>query len=168
MLSSDPQRPKAIQQPPQTLGGQDNRLPAIPDVDVGGGASAGEHVAVLPLRGNFAALNGLQTGAHDGLVLILGVAIFGLTLRRAFPMLRQQADHRLAAGVGPVQRLLPPLSGPNPGVRVQVQKNLLGQPRLLLGQPRLDRDRLTAIPAGMTQKHPRHHSPLLEAAAART
>ena len=37
--------------------------------------------------------------------------------------------------------------------------DLLGQTRLLLDQPRLDRDRLTAIPAGMTQKHPRHNSP---------
>ena len=37
-------------------------------------------------------------------------------------MLGQQADHRLAAGVGLLQRLLPPLSGPDPGVRVQIQK----------------------------------------------
>ena len=74
-------------------------------------------------------------------------------------MLRQQADHHLTAGVGLLQRLLPACPRPNAGVRVQIQVDFVGQARLLLDQPRLDRDRLTAIPAGMTQKHPRHNSP---------
>jgi hypothetical protein len=74
-------------------------------------------------------------------------------------MLGQQADHRLATCVGLLQRLPPPLAGPDAGVRVQIQEDLLGQPRLLLDQLRLDRHRLAAIPAGMTQKEPRHASP---------
>jgi hypothetical protein len=36
--------------------------------------------------------------------------------------------------------------------------DFVGQARLLLDQPRLDRDRLAAIPTGMTQKDPRHSS----------
>ena len=101
----------------------------------------------------------LQPGAQDGLVEALGVAVLRRALMRAVPMLRQQADHRLAAGVGLVQRLLPPLAGPNAGVRVQIKEDFLGQARLLPDQPLLDRHRLTAIPAGMTQEHPRHNSP---------
>jgi hypothetical protein len=42
-----------------------------------------------------------------------------------------------------LQHLLPPLPGPNAGVRVQIQKDLLGLPRLLLDEPLL-----TAMPAG--------------------
>ena len=74
-------------------------------------------------------------------------------------MLRQQADHRLAASIGLLQRLLPPLPRPDPGVRVQIQVDLIDQTRFLLDQPLLDRHRLAAVPAGMTQEHPRHASP---------
>ena len=126
---------------------------------VGGGAVVGEQVAALPLRGDVGVGHRLQPGAQDGLVQVFGVAELGLALTGGFPVLRQQADHRLAAGVGLVQRLLPPLAGPDAGVRVQIQEDLLGQTRLLLDQPRLDRHRLAAVPAGMTQKHPRHNSP---------
>ena len=44
-------------------------------------------------------------------------------------------------------------------MRVQIQVDLIDQTRFLLDQPLLDRHRLTAVPAGMTQKHPRHASP---------
>ena len=102
---------------------------------------------------------GSSRAHHDRLVQRLGIPELGLAFRGGFPVRRQQADHRLTAGVGLLQRLLPACPGSDTGVRVQIQIDLLGQPRLLLDQPRLDRDRLTAIPAGMTQKHPRHHSP---------
>ena len=95
----------------------------------------------------------------------LGVPELGLALAGGFPVLRQQADHRLTAAVGLLQRLLPALPGPNTGVRVQIQEDLLGQTRLLLDQPRLDRHRLAAIPAGMAQEHPRHASPPVGAGA---
>ena len=65
-------------------------------------------------------------------------------------MLGQQADHRLTTVISLLQLLAPPLAGPDAGVRVQVQKNFLGQTGLVLDQPRLDRDRLATIPAGMT------------------
>ena len=102
---------------------------------------------------------GSSRATQDRLVQRLGVAELGLALVGGFPVLGQQADHRLAAGVGLLQRLLPAFPGPDAGVRVQIQEDLLGQTRLLLDQPRLDRHRLAAIPAGMTQKHPRHDSP---------
>ena len=82
-------------------------------------------------------------------------------------MFRQQADHRLAAGIGLVQSFLPALPGPNAGVRVHIQEDFVGQPRLLLDQPRLDRDGLAAIAAGMTQKHPRHNSPPIRTGSSR-
>ena len=99
---------------------------------------------------------GSSRAHHDRLVQRLGVPELGLALGGGFPVRRQQADHRLTAGVGLLQRLLPAFPRPDTGVRVQIQKDLLGQTRLLLDQPRLDRHRLAAIPAGMTQKHPRH------------
>ena len=154
-----PSARRRVQQPLQAHGVQHHRLPAIGDVDFGGGAVVGEQVAALPLRGDPGVGHRLQPGAQDGLVQTLGVAVLGLALVGGFPVLRQQADHRLAAGVGLLQRLLPPLAGPDTGVRVQIQEDLLGQTRLLLDQPRLDRHRLAAIPAGMAQKHPRHNSP---------
>jgi hypothetical protein len=41
-------------------------------------------------------------------------------------------------------------------MRVQIQKDLLGETGLMFDQPGLDRHRLTVVPAGMTQEHPRH------------
>ena len=108
---------------------------------------------------------GSSRATSDRLVQRLGIPELGLAFRGGFPLRRQQADHHLTAGVGLLQRLLPPCPRPDAGVRVQVQIDLLGQPRLLLDQPRLDRDRLAAIPAGMTQKHPRHNSPPSHGAA---
>ncbi len=66
-------------------------------------------------------------------------------------MLRQQADHRLAAAVGLLQRLPPPLPGPDTGMRVQVKKYLVGQSRFVLDQPRLDRHRLATGEAGAAE-----------------
>ena len=95
--------------------------PAIADVDLGGGAVAGEQVAALPLRGDVGVGHRLQPGDQDRLVQRLGVAELGLALGGGFPVLRQQADHRLTAGVGLLQRLLPALpragcrcAGPDP------------------------------------------------------
>jgi hypothetical protein len=102
-----------------------------------------------------------QPGNQDGLVEVLGIPEFGLALGGGFPVLGQQADHRLAAGVGLLQRLPPAFTGPDAGVRVQIQKDLIDQTRLLLNQPLLDRHRLRAVRAGMTQEQPRHASPLL-------
>ena len=155
MLGPDAQGAQPAQQPLQTLAGQHHRRPAI-HRDLGGRAVADKQVAALPLRGDPGIAQQLQSPAHYGLVQRLGVAVFGLAFMGGLPMLRQQADHHLAAAAGLLQRLFPPLPGPDPGVQVQIQEDLLGQTRLLLDQPRLDRGRRPAVPAGMTQEHPGH------------
>src|SRR6476660_6188376 len=53
-------------------------------------------------------------GAHDrvgnnGFMQVLGVAELNFALTRVEPVLREQADHRLAASTGLIERLLPPL-----------------------------------------------------------
>ena len=68
MLGPDPQGAQTVQQPLQALGVQHHRLPAIGDVDFGGGAVVGEQVAALPLRGDVGVGHRLQPGAQDGLV----------------------------------------------------------------------------------------------------
>ena len=159
MLGPNPQGTQRLQQPLQPHAVQHHRLPAIADVDYGAGAVVGEQVAALPLGGDVGVGHRLQPRAQNSLVQVLRVAELRRALVRAVPMLRQQANHRLAAGIGLLQRLPPALPGPDTGVRVQIQENLLGQARLPLDQPLLHRDRLAAVPAGMTQENPRHHSP---------
>ena len=121
MLGPDPQGAQTVQQPLQAHVSNTTGSPAIGNVDVGGGAVVGEQVAALPLRGDVGVGHRLQPGAQDGLVQVLGVAELGLALARGFPVLRQQADHRLAASIGLLQRLLPPspqagsrCAGPDP------------------------------------------------------
>ena len=63
-----PSARSAVQQPLQAHGVQHHRLPAIADVDFGGGAVVGEQVAALPLRGDAGVGHRLQPGAQDGLV----------------------------------------------------------------------------------------------------
>ena len=102
---------------------------------------------------------GSSRRAQDGLVEVLGVAELGLALAGGLPVLRQQANHRLTTVISLLQLLPPPLAGPDAGVRVQIQEDFLGQTGLVLDQPRLDRNGLATIAAGMAHKHPRHHSP---------
>ncbi len=97
---------------------------------------------------------GSSRAHHDRLVQRLGIPELGLAFRGGFPMRRQQADHRLTAGVGLLQRLLPAFPGPDAGVRVQIQVDLLGQPRLLLDQPRLDRRPPDGYPGWNDSKTP--------------
>src|SRR6478672_7479796 len=118
-----------------------------------------EQVTPLPLRGDVGVRHRLQPSTQDGLMQILRVAELNFALTRVQPVRRQQTDHRLAASTGPIERLLPPLPRPDPGVRVQIKVDFIEQTRFLFGQPVLDRHRLTAIPAGMAQEHTRHAPP---------
>ena len=115
MLGRDPQGAQTVQQPLQTHAVQHHRLPAVGDVDFGGGAVIGEQVAALPLRGDVGVGHRLQPGAQDGLVQVLGVAELDLALTRVQPVLRQQADHRLAASTGLIAA--PPSTAPQAGSR---------------------------------------------------
>ena len=90
---------------------------------------------------------------------ILGVAELDQAFRRVQPVLRQQADHRLATRTSLIQRPLPALPRPDTSVRVHIQIDLVDQTRLVLDQPLLDRHRLAAVKPRMTQEHPRHASP---------
>ena len=58
-------------------------------------------------------------------------------IRASFPASRQQADHRFAPVVGLAQRLFPPLTRPQPSLRTDVKKDLVGQLWPLLRQPLL-------------------------------
>ena len=122
MLRPDTQGAQSLQQSVQAVAGQRDRLPAITDLDFGGSTVDGEQVAALPLRSDVGVRHRLQPGNHDGLVQRLGIAELSLALGGGFPMLGQQANHRLAAGIGLLQRLLPPFPGPDAGVGVQVQE----------------------------------------------
>ena len=81
---------------------------------------------------------------------VLDVAELDVAFRRVQPVLGQQADHRLTASTGLIQRLLPPLPRTDPRVRIEIQIDLIDQTRFLLDQPLLHRHRLAAVPAGMT------------------
>ena len=76
-----------------------------------------EAVTALPFGGDAGVGQRLQPGNQAGLVQRLGIAELHLALVRGQPVLGQQADHRLTAGIGPLQRQLPPLAGPDNGVR---------------------------------------------------
>ena len=84
MLRPDPQSLQGIQQPLHADGGQHHRLPAIADVDFGGGAVMREQIAALPLRGDPGVRYRLQTSAQDDLVQVLGTPELGLALAGGF------------------------------------------------------------------------------------
>jgi hypothetical protein len=115
MLGRDPQGAQRLQEP---LPSNTTGCPLSPNVDIGGGAVVGEQVGALILRGDVGVGQRLQPGAQDGLAQVLGIAELGMALVGGLPVLGQQADHRLAAGVGLLQRLPPPLPGPDSGVRI--------------------------------------------------
>jgi hypothetical protein len=159
MLGPNPQGAQTIQQPLQTRTVEHQRIAAVGNVHFGGGAMVGEQIAALPLRGDVVVRHWFQPGAQDGLMQILGVAELDQAFRRLQPVLRQQADHRLATRTSLIQRPLPPLARPDTSVRVHIQIDLVDQTRLVLDQPLLDRHRLAAVKPRMTQEHPRHASP---------
>ena len=74
-------------------------------------------------------------------------------------MLGQQANHRLAAGIGLLQRLLPPFPGPDAGVGVQVQEISSASPGSCSISHALTATACAVVPARMTQKHPQCSSP---------
>ena len=98
---------------------------------------------------------GLESRVTNGLVQHLGVPVFGLAFVGGLPVFDSRqitASQRVLACCSACS------SVPRAGSRcaVQIQKDLLGQTWLLLDQPRLDRHRLPAVPAGMTQENPGH------------
>ena len=60
------------------------------------------------------------------------------------------------SGCSPVAAPAPSIAPAGPRCAGPDPKDLLGQTRLLLDRPPLHRHRLPTVPAGMTQKHPRH------------
>ena len=78
--------------------------PSAPSISVVGPSSANRsqrcHSEVMSVSAD-----GLQPRAQDRLAQVLGVAVLGLALVRGFPVLGQQTDHRLTAGIGLLQRL---------------------------------------------------------------
>ena len=156
MLGANPEAAQSIQQPLQTIGGQNHRLARV-NADLGGRAGA-EQVATLPLGGDLAAGHLFEPGNQDRLVLIFGVPELGFTFMGILPMPRHQTYHGFTAVIGLHQCLLPSLPRPNPGTRIAIQEDLAVQPSILLNQPLPHRDRLPIVPTGITQEHPRHRS----------
>ena len=126
--------------------------------------AVGEQVTALPFGGDVGIAEVLQPRAQDLLAQAFGGAVLGLALVRGFPASGQQTDHRFTAGVALKQLALPPRPRLQPRLRVDVEENLIGQLRSLLSQPPLQRHRRPVIAAGMTQKNPRHPTPLSRAA----
>jgi hypothetical protein len=68
------------------------------------------------------------------------------------PLRREQAHHSLTACGGAVERLAPPLTDVDARARIQVEEDLIRQPRVLLAKPLLKRLRLPVIGAGVAEE----------------
>ena len=110
---------------------------------------------MLPLAGVSAGAV-LQTRAQNLLAQVFRGPILGQALRRGFPVGRQQTDDRLAARIGADELVFPLHPGLETGAGIGVQKDLIGQRRILRDQPPPQRLRLAIVLAGMTHKDPRH------------
>ena len=122
------------------------------------GAVTGEQVAPLPFRGDAGV--GKRSSRANRMVLFnvsayRNSAWHSREASQCFDSKQITASQRLLAAA------MPASSAPRAEYRcgVQIQEDLLGQTRLVLDQPRLNRRRLAAIPAGMAQEHPRHLAP---------
>src|SRR5690606_5236967 len=94
-----------------------------------------EQVDLLPLPGRVVSAQRSDPGGEDLLVQVLREAVLRLALGGPFPVRREQTDDGFAPGARLAQRVLPSHARLNPGVRVQVQEDLVGQRWLLTDQP---------------------------------
>ena len=147
---------QTVTQPLQTLGGQHHRLAAIDD-DRRWWGRRREQVAALPFGGDVGVGHRLQPGHKIGLVQ---------RLRRCGTRSGIRARIPSASTAG----RSPPHSGHWPAAAPRFHRSPAGSrcagpgpdrchrpdPARCSIQPRLDRHRLAAIPAGMTQEHPGH------------
>jgi hypothetical protein len=117
-----------------------------------------EQVNPLPFLGYPRAGRRLESCAEDALVHVLRGAELGLALGRVLPLLRQQADHGLAAGVRLLKGVLPFDAGTDAGLRVDVKEDVVVQWRILIDQPLLECNRLQRVFARMAQKYAGHRS----------
>ena len=67
--------------------------------------------------------------------------------------LRQQAHHALAPRGGLVERIAPPLPDVDARPRVDVEEDLVRQPRVLPAEPLLERDRFAVVDAGVAEEY---------------
>ena len=123
-----------------------------------------EQINALPLRRQVPTGAVFQPGAQDLLVEVFGGAVFHLAFPGGLPGRRQQADHRLTAGVRPRQRVLPAHPRSDPTAGIHVQEDFVDQRRILFGQPAFERHRRPHIGTGMTQEDSRHRGPPIQPA----
>jgi hypothetical protein len=73
----------------------------------------------------------LQAGAQDLLAQVFRRPVLGQALGRGFPVVRQQADHGLAARIRADEFIFPLHAQFEAGVSIGVQEDLIGQRRIL-------------------------------------